>query len=66
MTIEEKLSAIGAEAKEAQAKREAEEADEQQEQPRKRKASRPLMGRKATRRRSTLAPDELAQLMGAR
>ena len=66
MTIEEKLALAEAEAKEAEARREAAEAKAQTQNPNKRKASRPLMGRKASRRRSTLAPDELAQLMGVR
>ena len=66
MTIEEKLALVEAEAKEAEARREAAEAKAQTQNPNKRKASRPLMGRKASRRRSTLAPDELAQLMGVR
>jgi predicted nuclease with TOPRIM domain len=59
MTIFEKLAAVEAEAKEA------EEARQQEEKPRKRKASKPLMRGKA-RRRSTLSPEELANLMGVR
>ena len=60
MTVSEKLAAVESEAKEAEKVR------EQEERPQKRKASKPLMGRKATRRRSTLSPEELANLMGVR
>ena len=59
MTVFEKLAAVEAEAKEA------EEARQRQERPHKRKASKPLMRGKA-RRRSTLSPEELANLMGVR
>lgn len=60
MTVSEKLAAVEAEAKEA------EEVREHEAKPQKRKASKPLLGRKATRRRSTLSPEELASLMGVR
>ena len=60
MTVLEKLTAVEAEAKEAERVR------DQEERPQKRKASKPLLGRKATRRRSTLSPEELANLMGVR
>jgi hypothetical protein len=59
MTVFEKLAAVEAEAKEA------EEARQREERPQKRKASKPLMRGKA-RRRSTLSPEELANLMGVR
>jgi hypothetical protein len=58
MTIFEKLAAVEAEAKEAEEAR-------QQERRHKRKTSKPLLRGKA-RRRSTLSPEELANLMGAR
>jgi hypothetical protein len=56
MTVSEKLAAVEAEAAEAQ----------QQDFPRtnKRKHGEVKKSRKATRRRSTLSPDELAELMG--
>ena len=59
MTVFEKLAAVEAEAKEA------EDARQREERPHKRKASKPLMRGKA-RRRSTLLPEELADLMGVR
>jgi hypothetical protein len=59
MTVFEKLAAVEAEAKEA------EEARQWEERPHKRKASKPLIRGKA-RRRSTLSPEELANLMGVR
>ena len=59
MTVFEKLAAVETEAKEA------EEARQREERPHKRKASKPLLRGKA-RRRSTLLPEELANLMGAR
>lgn len=59
MTIFEKLAAVEAEAKEA------EEVKQEEERPYKRKALKPLMRGKA-RRRSTLSPEELANLMGVR
>ena len=59
MTVFEKLAAVEAEAKEA------EEARQWKERPHKRKASKPLIRGKA-RRRSTLSPEELANLMGVR
>ncbi|KAK5246020.1 hypothetical protein LTS03_009541 [Exophiala xenobiotica] len=56
LTVSEKLAAVEAEAAEAQ----------QQDFPRtnKRKHGEVKKSRKATRRRSTLSPDELAELMG--
>jgi Afadin- and alpha -actinin-Binding len=59
MTVFEKLAAVEAEAKEA------EEAKQWEERPHKRKASKPLIRGKA-RRKSTLSPEELANLMGVR
>lgn len=59
MTVFEKLAAVEAEAKEA------EETRQWEERPHKRKASKPLIRGKA-RRRSTLSPEELANLMGVR
>lgn len=66
MSIQEKLAAVETEARETQAKQEVQDKEQQQDRPQKRKASRSLIGRKANRRRSTLAPDELAQLMSVR
>lgn len=60
MTVFEKLAAVEAEAKEAQ------ETRRREERPHKRKASKPLSRGKASRRRSTLSPEELANLMGVR
>jgi len=60
LTISQKLAAIEAEAKEAEERRQHEEMTH------KRKATRPGGWRKATRRRSTLSPDELAALMDVR
>jgi Afadin- and alpha -actinin-Binding len=60
LTVSQKLAAIEAEAKEAEERRQHEEVTH------KRKATRPEGWRKATRRRSTLSPDELATLMGVR
>ena len=60
MSISEKLAAIEAEA------REAEEVRLQQEVSLKRKASKRLREKQRSRRKSTLSPEELAQLLGMR
>jgi hypothetical protein len=61
LTVAEKLAAIEAEAEEAEEQRRQEE-----EQPHKRRAVKRDVTRKASRRRSTLSPEELATLMGVR
>lgn len=58
VSIQEKLAAVEAEAQEAEAKR-------KEGKPQKRKQTNPGH-RKASRRRSTLSPEELAALMGVR
>ena len=57
LSVADKLAMIEAEAREA---------EQQQDLKHKRKAPRPLGQGKASRRRSTLSPEELAQLMGMR
>jgi hypothetical protein len=60
MSVAEKLARIEAEA------REVEKVRQEQEVTHKRKASKPIGQKKGSRRRSTLSPEELAQLMGVR
>ncbi|ERF72141.1 hypothetical protein EPUS_02932 [Endocarpon pusillum Z07020] len=58
LSVAEKLAKVEAEA------REAEENRQQQGEPHKRKALKSSRPKKVSRRRSTLSPEELAQLMG--
>ena len=64
LTVSEKLAAIEAEAKEAEAERQRERAEATYK--RKPAAKRKADNLRRSRRRSTLAPEELAELMGVR